>query len=339
MTQKLHLLFIALIASCYSLNAQFITTWETTAANEEITIPTTTATGESYNYTVNWGDGNISNNHTGNAAHTYTTAGTYTVSITGDFPRIYFNNRTTDSKLQIQSIEQWGSQIWTSMESAFYGCANLIGNATDHPDLSNVTNMSRMFTNAPNFDQALSTWNVSNVTDMSFMFLGATSFNQALSTWNVGNVTNMEDMFENATLSTNNYDALLLAWSKLALQNGVPFHGGNSTYCTGRDARAKIIADFGWSITDGDVSATNCTLSTPDIETNNNLVVYPNPSHANLFVSSKQPINHLAVYNIQGALIVKSDKDVIDVSSLSNGVYLLKITTHTGTTTKQFIKN
>src|SRR5690606_28212129 len=32
----------------------FITTWETTTANESITIPTT---GGGYNYTVDWGDG------------------------------------------------------------------------------------------------------------------------------------------------------------------------------------------------------------------------------------------------------------------------------------------
>ena len=67
----------------------FVTTWQTTTPNENITIPTT---GTGYNYTVDWGDGTVENGFTGNATHTYVTAGTHTVSISGDFPRIYFVN-------------------------------------------------------------------------------------------------------------------------------------------------------------------------------------------------------------------------------------------------------
>ena len=67
----------------------FVTTWQTTTPNENITIPTT---GTGYNYTVDWGDGTVENGFTGNATHAYVTAGTHTVSISGDFPRIYFDN-------------------------------------------------------------------------------------------------------------------------------------------------------------------------------------------------------------------------------------------------------
>src|SRR3546814_4291699 len=65
----------------------FITTWQTTAANESITIPVNDdVTG--YNYTVEWGDGNTDAGQTGDVTHTYAAAGTYTVSITGNFPAI-----------------------------------------------------------------------------------------------------------------------------------------------------------------------------------------------------------------------------------------------------------
>ena len=57
-------------------------------------------------------------------------------------------------------------------------------------DVGNVTNMSRMFSNAYSFNQDLSAWDVSNVTNMSEMFYEASSFNQDLSAWNVSNVTN-----------------------------------------------------------------------------------------------------------------------------------------------------
>ena len=54
----------------------FVTKWTTTADGESITIPT--FDGETYNYTVDWGDGTTDTNQTGDATHTYTTAGTYT---------------------------------------------------------------------------------------------------------------------------------------------------------------------------------------------------------------------------------------------------------------------
>ena len=69
-------------------SSPFITTWETTTANEEITIPTT---GTGYSYTVDWGDGTSDTTiYTGNASHTYTNVGEYDVKITGTFPSYLF---------------------------------------------------------------------------------------------------------------------------------------------------------------------------------------------------------------------------------------------------------
>jgi len=62
----------------------------------------------------------------------------------------------------------------------------------------------------------------------------------------------MREMFYNTTLSTANYDALLNGWSELILQNSVEFDGGNSKYSSASEAaKAKIISDFNWTITDG----------------------------------------------------------------------------------------
>src|SRR5690606_23323814 len=118
--------------------AYFITTWQTIEANESITIPT--FSGETYNYTVDWGDGNNDTGIIGDATHNYVDAGTYTVKILGAFPRIYFESNNESGK--IMSIEQWGTNVWSSMGSAFNGCYNLVGNATDAPNLSQVTDMS-----------------------------------------------------------------------------------------------------------------------------------------------------------------------------------------------------
>ena len=69
----------------------FVTTWSVqgSSGSRTIVIPTT---GSGYSYNVNWGDGGIdTTTYTANVTHTYADAGTYTVRISGDFPRIYFN--------------------------------------------------------------------------------------------------------------------------------------------------------------------------------------------------------------------------------------------------------
>ncbi|MBC8754430.1 BspA family leucine-rich repeat surface protein [Kordia sp. YSTF-M3] len=258
----------------------FITTWKTdnsgTTDNNSIKIPRNSL--YNYNYNINWGDGTTNLNVTGNITHAYTTSGTYTVTITGDFPQIYFGNTGDPEKLL--SVDQWGNQVWKSMRESFYGCRNMVINATDSPDLSEVTSFYRIFRGAEAINQDISTWDVSSVTDMFQAFYGATAFNQDISIWDVsavtemGNmfrnafsfdqnlanwdiskVTNMLYMFLNATLSISNYDNTLIGWNTLsATETQIPtniiFSGGNSKYCVGKAARTNLRNTHGWTITD-----------------------------------------------------------------------------------------
>ncbi|MHA1846205.1 MAG: BspA family leucine-rich repeat surface protein [Promethearchaeota archaeon] len=84
---------------------------------------------------------------------------------------------------------------------------------------------------------------------MAYIFQKATSFNQNISTWDVSSVTDMSNMFNGVTLSTANYDCLLIGWSALTLKNGVTFDGGNSQYSSSAaTARQSIITTYGWTI-------------------------------------------------------------------------------------------
>lgn len=268
------LLILAFVGFQASAQHEFITTWDGNADNfvtpPTLTIPT--FPGETYDYTVDWGDGTITTNHTGDATHIYPFPGAfYQIKITGLFPRIYFEkfNILAPMPSKILSIDQWGTNQWTSMAGAFYGAKNLTSNASDVPDLSNVTDMSRMFFVALIFNSNISNWDVSNVTNMSQMFASAVQFDQNLAAWDVSNVTDMTGMFEPIVmgsvygpgrLSTVNYDSTLIGWSVQDLQPGVTFDAGASKYCDSRMARQYIMNHFGWTILDNGPASINCVL-------------------------------------------------------------------------------
>ena len=178
----------------------FVTTWRTTATDQTVTIPVGNSTAT---YDIDWGDGATETDATGDRVHTYLNAGTYTVSISGGFDRIYLHGYDTREAIEnagrLASIEQWGDASWASMRDAFSGATNMAYPATDVPDLSRVTDMSGMFRGTTAFNGDLSYWDVSSVTNMEFMFAAATAFDQSLSSWDVSSATNMKFMFFGAT--------------------------------------------------------------------------------------------------------------------------------------------
>ena len=184
-------------------NLSFTTTWRTTSNNETITIGLDPS--ETYNFTVNWGDGSeetITSNS--NLSHTYSTSGDYYVRIDGTFPRIIMSDLTATPNNLI-SINNWGNIKWVNMSWAFENCINLYNcNTQDTPDLSNVSNLSSMFKNAGSntsnlFINNINKWDTRNVNSISNMFKNATSFNQNINDWDVSNVTDMNNIFNNAT--------------------------------------------------------------------------------------------------------------------------------------------
>ena len=156
----------------------------------QFTIPTT---GTGYNYTVDTSDGQSITGNTGNTTITFPSTGTYTIEVTGDFPRIYFNN--TGDSLKLADISKWGSIAWVDMGSAFNGCNSLTVSATDAPNLSGVTTINSMFTRCNVFNSSINHWDVSTITDMGGLFYDCFAFNQPLNNWDVSNVGSMNAMF------------------------------------------------------------------------------------------------------------------------------------------------
>ncbi|WP_119329561.1 BspA family leucine-rich repeat surface protein, partial [Cysteiniphilum halobium] len=188
------------------------------------------AGGAGQSYKVFWGDG-TSNTYTngGDITHNYAVSGQYTIAVVGDVDGFNFGN---NDRLKVQTVEQWGNVVWSDLDFAFSNTDNVTFNASDTPiltdvtnlssmfsannsanlnvsnwDVSNITNMSNMFENATAFNQSLDSWDVSNVTTMSSMFNQATSFNQTLSSWNTSNVTNMSSVFRFASAFDQSIDS------------------------------------------------------------------------------------------------------------------------------------
>ncbi|MEH6764690.1 MAG: BspA family leucine-rich repeat surface protein [Aequorivita antarctica] len=209
---------------------EFITEWKTdhpgSSANNQIILPIFGFLGSAYNYTVAWGDGTSDTFTTGglgNVTHTYPAPGTYQVRISGSFPRILFNG--SGDRQKILKVLNWGNIQWSSMDSAFEGCSNLHIEATDKPDLSNVTSLNEMFRNATSMNDNLNNWDVSTITSMIGTFEGATAFNTNLSNWDVNNVVLTTRMFQDAS----SFNQPLDMWQTSNLQNtGAMFRRASS---------------------------------------------------------------------------------------------------------------
>ncbi|NNC84029.1 MAG: BspA family leucine-rich repeat surface protein [Flavobacteriales bacterium] len=200
----------------------FVTTWTTTnegaSDDQSITIPTHFA--QDYNYHVDWNNDGIYDEIgvTGDVTHDFGAPGTYTIRIGGDFPTIYFDGayigHSGDEK-KLVSIDQWGSNVWTTFESAFKGCENMNITATDAPDLSMVFDMSYMFENCTSLDCNLNAWDVSTVYDMTGMFQEASAFNSDLDQWDVSGVHHMAYMFASADA----FNGDISTWDVSSLQD------------------------------------------------------------------------------------------------------------------------
>ena len=233
---------------------------------------------------VDWGDGTTDNITTYNQAetlHSYSTADEYQIKITSSVAGTnvikgwQFN--AGGDRFKMRNIANWGD-FDISVSLGFYGCSSLTQTATDSPtisstslyqyfgfctpfngdlsgwNVSSVTNFQGMFRNMSSFNSDISGWNTSSALTMASMFENNSSFNQNLSGWDINQVTIFTNFLFGGTLSTTNYDALLVGWEAQAPTSGITINFGGSQYTAGsaaETARASLISTYGWTITDG----------------------------------------------------------------------------------------
>src|SRR5690606_29806995 len=76
-------------------------------------------------------------------------------------------------------------------------------------------------------------------------------------------------------------------------------------------------------------------------ETDSNIYIYPVPTEATLNISTDLIIDSIVMFDLLGKQIMYIEKpsNRINVSNLSEGMYLLKIQTENKTVIKRFVKN
>jgi len=115
-----------LVESESSVVFPFVFKITTTASNTVFTVPLVDSSGLAPNLTINWGDTTssplISSSTSSDRIHTYVTAGTYVITISGFMPGFRVDNSASIRNL-ITEIVQWG--IVGLRVINFYGCTNL----------------------------------------------------------------------------------------------------------------------------------------------------------------------------------------------------------------------
>ena len=210
--------------------------------------------------------------------------GNWDVSGVLNMGRMFYNATSFN-----QDIGSWDVSSVTNMITMFTSATSFNQDISGW-DVSSVTNMGSMFQSATSFNQDIGSWDVSSVTSMQQMFRDAGSFNQDIGSWDVSGVSGMSNMFFNAdgisaanlgavkdwtitaltngtsfqnlctnSMSTADYDALLIAWEAQTPNNNVTIHFNAATYTAGGAAEAARTSlttavgsgGYGWTITDG----------------------------------------------------------------------------------------
>lgn len=82
------------------------------------------------------------------------------------------------------------------------------------------------------------------------------------------------------------------------------------------------------------------TLSTDNVLGSDGFTLYPNPvdSVLNITVAQNNAINSIRIMDLNGRIVMTSNTNSVDVTSLQNGLYIAAIESKNGFVTKKFIK-
>ena len=327
-------------------------TIKTLGSGETVQLPL--GTGNTFtNVVISWGDGSGTSTvanaaDTTDMAHTYSTAGTYTLTVgapsTGSIVQFGNGNAPWVSGAAYVSAATYWSPSLQSLSGAFYGATNLVSVPSLFP--TSTTNTSYMFYNASSInDPNIKSWLTGNVTNMSYMFYQATSFNQNINTsgsaWSTTSVTNMSYMFYGAVAFNNGGGTSpLTGWNTAAVTNMSWMFAGdiafNQNISTWNTAAVTNLSYMFFGGTTGPVFTTAMTFNDGGVamSTSGNQwkvtavtafdYMFANDTSINVAMASWSPTTsaNTMTYMFYGATAFNQDLSTWNVSKTTNMTYI-----------------
>ena len=242
-----------------------------------------------------------------------------------------------------QNIGNWNTANVTNMGMMFMN-AYVFNQDITGWNTANVNNMSDMFNAAVSFNQDIDDWQTANVVNMAQMFLKASAFNQDIDTWILRPNVNLTNMLNGCGMDCSNYSSTLMGW-----QANNPTVIGRNLGATGRQygtnavaARTSLTVTRNWTITGDIAGASVCdpyfrlmpdnAVGLANSLITNDVNLYPNPTSGiftiETMVSADDNVR-MNVVNMLGQIVYQdklfSNKQLIDLSHLNEGVYTLNI--------------
>ncbi len=129
---------------------------------------------------------------------------------------------------------------------------------------------------------------------------------------------NTDPLFTDA----NNFDFTLQSGSSA-------IDSGNNSYITVSEDLLGNARIFNGTVDRGAYEY-GSTLSNDSFTNENDYKVFPNPVQNELNIQSDSEIEKIEIYSLEGKLMLQSNAKIINVHSLENGIYILKITDFNG---------
>jgi ELWxxDGT repeat protein len=111
---------------------------------------------------------------------------------------------------------------------------------------------------------------------------------------------------------------------------------------TNQSFTATVDGDYAVIVTDGLCIDTSACMTIAGLgisnDEQNQLVIFPNPTSANITIQSAEKIESVLIYNTSGLLVQSEIKNSFSVENLPAGIYFLRIQTENGIVTSRFVK-
>jgi hypothetical protein len=80
------------------------------------------------------------------------------------------------------------------------------------------------------------------------------------------------------------------------------------------------------------------SLSVEDLK-NNSIMVYPNPSNGLISIQMDGTFHKIQLFNTLGELVKEETNSTFSIADLTDGVYIVKVSTSSGTINQRITKN